>query len=74
MDLWCLGWMGKKDAWQARVFATVYWLTAGWNNSGSREAGRSTEELGQFADVTYVEINRPGLSMPWIYLPDIFYL
>lgn len=64
----------KKNAWQARVFATEYRLTAGWNNIVSREAGGSTEERGQSADVTYVEINSPGLLVPWIYLPDIFYL
>lgn len=56
------------------IFATVQRLTAGRNNRPSPEAGGSTEELGQSADVTYVEINSPGLPVPWIYLPDIFYL
>lgn len=73
---WILGvrvdW-GKKG-WLARVFATVYWLTAAWNNNRSREASGSTKELGQSTDVTYVEINSPGLLVPWIHLPDTFYL
>lgn len=63
-----------KNALQARVCAAAYRLTAGSNNRESQEAGGSTEELGQPADIAYEEINRPGLLVPWIYLPDNFYL
>lgn len=54
-------WPFGVNACRGAIFATVSCRTAGRYNSGSREEGGSTEELGQSTDVTYVEINSPGL-------------
>lgn len=52
-------------------------------NTGRQQAGTTAgperqadqqRKCGRSTDVTYVEINNPGLPVPRIYLPDIFYL